>query len=157
MHIDARVAGVGLGCPEILIFNEAGVHARRRAARRAAAVALEIRGNDVVVVHGIERVHALMPIIAAERAASQTHLHDVVELAVAGEDFDLAIVQQIVRAADAWGDLLTPAELQVGEARGIISRQPFLVEANAQVERQAMAHLPGILNIELMSVLRCGP
>ena len=89
-----------------------------------------------------------MPVVAAERAARQAHLHDVVELAVAGVDLDLAVVQQVIGAADARSDLVAPAELHRREAGRIVGRLRLLVEAETQVEGQAVSYLPGILEVE---------
>ena len=72
-----------------------------------------------------------MPVIAAEGSARQAHLHDVEELAVAGVDLDLAVVQQVVGAADARRDLVSVAELNGRKACGIVGRLGFLVETDA--------------------------
>ena len=112
------------------------------------------RGDDGGVVGIVHGVDAIVPVVAAEGTAGQAHLHDVVELAVAGVDLDLAVVQQVIGAADAGGDLVAPAELHGGEAGGIVGRLHFVVEADAEVQGEAVADLPGILEVDRLGGLR---
>src|SRR5262249_53466305 len=121
----------------------------------ASTVAAEVAGNNRLVVCRVQRIDALVPVVAAERSAGQIHLHDVVELAIAREGFDFAVVQDIVGNADAGSDLFAEAEDQIREALRVVGRQVFLREADAEIQRQSMTNLPCVLNVELMSVL-CG-
>src|SRR5262249_604006 len=96
----------------------------------------------------IQRVKAFMPIVAAKLTLSQTQLHDVEELAIAGIDLDLAIVQDVVRAANPGCDLIAPAEVDGWESIWIVCRIVFVVEAHADVEREPrILDRPGILEI----------
>ena len=126
--------------------------AGRRTGGRATA-ADGIGRVDVGEVGSVQGVDAIVPVVAAEGTARQAHLHDVVELAVAGINLDLAVVQQVIGAADARSDLVTPAELDRGEAGRIVGRLKFVVEADTEVQGQAVADLPGILEVDRLGGL----
>ena len=151
-----RIARIGVGRAEVHIFDEAARgHSRRRTAGRAAAADVG-GGGDAGVIRIVHGVNALVPVVAAEGTARQAHFHDVVELAVAGKDLELAVVQHVVGAADAGSNFLTPAEIERGEARRIVRRHVLLIEADAQVQSQAMSDVPGILKIDGMRSLLSG-
>ncbi len=78
-----------------------------------------------------------MQVVTAKRASSQTQLHDVEELAVAGINLEFAVVQHIIGGADAGSDLIAPAEVDRREPFGIISRVGFMIKADPQVQRQS--------------------
>ena len=108
------------------------------AAAQRAVVALRIAlRDDQVVVRVIQRVHAIVPVSAAEAALRQVELHDVVEVPEAARNLDLAVVQQVVSRAQAWGDLLAPSEADAFEpGQRVIGGQVFLVQAQAEIQRQ---------------------
>ena len=90
-----------------------------------------------------------MPVVAAERAAGQTKLHDVEELAIAGIDLQLAVMKHVIGAADARSNLVAPAKVKIGEAAGIESRVLLVVQADADVQgKTAIAHGPGVLKVQ---------
>src|SRR3982750_3114461 len=95
-----------------------------------------------------------MPVVAAERATGQAHLHCVVELPIARKYLDFAVTQEVVGPTDPRSDLFSKTEVQIRESGRIVRGQAFLVEANAHVERQAAKHLPRVLDVEFMRVLR---
>src|SRR5207247_4331370 len=69
-----------------------------------------------------------MPVVASERSARETQLHDVEEPAPACIQLDRAVVKQVVSATDAGGDLLTPAEIDIGKPRGVKRRVVFMID-----------------------------
>src|SRR2546427_9010663 len=90
-----------------------------------------------------------MPVVAAERSARETELHDVEELAPACIHLDRAVVKQVVSAADAGRDFLTPVEIDIGEPGWVKCRVVFMIEPETRVDRQAArTNCPGILQIE---------
>src|SRR5881396_2212099 len=90
-----------------------------------------------------------MPVVAAERSARETQLHDVEELAPACIQLDRAVVKQVVSTADAGRDLLTPAEINIREPCGVKRGVVFMIEPETRVDRQAArTNCPGILKIE---------
>src|SRR5207245_3713196 len=93
LHVrgDGRVTGIRLGGAEIHVFDETGVHTWRGTAGRTTA-AEWVGRCDRAKVRIIQVVNAVMPVVAAEGAARQAHLHDVKKLTVTGVDFDLAVV-----------------------------------------------------------------
>src|SRR6266853_710669 len=92
---------------------------------------------------------ALVPVVAPERAAGQTELHDVEELAVAGIDLQLAVMKHVVSAADTRSNLVAPAEVEIGKPCGIESRVLLVVQADADIQCQsAVSDRPGILNVD---------
>src|ERR1017187_8648528 len=131
---DGRVARIGLGGTVVHVLDKAPHrHARRRTAGRATTADGIARGDSLVVctVHG---VHAVVPVVAAEGTARQAQLHDVVELAVAGIDLELAIVHYVIGAAQPGADFVAPAEMHRGEADRIVGRLRFLVQSNTQIQ-----------------------
>ena len=76
-----------------------------------------------------------MPVVASERSARETQLHDVEELAPACIQLDRAVVKQVVSTADAGRDLLTPAEINIGEPFGVKRRVVFMIEPETRVDR----------------------
>src|SRR5262249_5316632 len=126
--------------------------ARRRTGRRAAT-ADGIGRRDVGEGRIVQGVITVVPVVAAEGPTRQTHLHDVVELAVTGIDLDLAVVQHVVGAANARSDFVAPAELYGGKALRIVGGLALLVEADAEVESQAVAHRPVVLEVQGMRIL----
>src|SRR5947199_8204535 len=93
-------------------------------------------GQDFGVIRIIHGVHAIVPVLAAERSRRKRVLDDVVELAVARVQFDFSVMEKVVCAADAWSDFVAPAELDAGGA-GAVGWQIFRVEANACIDREA--------------------
>src|SRR5206468_2283885 len=102
-------------------------------ARRAGMTAGGSR-NDVGVVRSVQRVSAIVPVIAAERAARQRVLDDVEELTVAAVHLQLAVVQHVIRAADSRSNLASKAKVDRDWIVRAIRRQVFLVEANACID-----------------------
>ncbi len=98
-----------------------------------------------------------MPVVAAEGAAGQTQFHDVIEHAVAGINLDLAVVQQVIGSAQPGADFVAPAELHRGESLRIEGRLGFLVQPDPQIERETVAHLPTILEVECLRRLLVPP
>src|ERR1039458_8029865 len=125
----------------------------RSTAGRAPATDRIARGNGGVVgtVHGI---HAVVPIVAAEGTAGQAQLHNVVELTIAGINLEFAVVQRVIGAAQPGANLLAPAEMHRREAARIEGRLRFLIEADTQVQRQTVAHLPVVLEVKSLRGLR---
>ncbi len=112
------------------------------------AVGITLR-DDLVEVWRIQRVHAVMPVVAAEAAARQLVLHDVKEVAEAAKQFYFAVAEQIIGRAQAWCNLLAPPEtdsLETGQS--LIGRKVFLIQAHAQVQREPPSNSPRILNVE---------
>ena len=89
-----------------------------------------------VKVDVIQSICAVMPVVAAERSTRQAHLHDVVELAIAGVNLDLAIVEKVVCAADTRSNLVAPAEVHGGKALGIVRGLILRIEPDADVQGQ---------------------
>ena len=154
--VDGRVARIRVGSPEVDVFDEAAdVYSRRRTA--GGATATDVRGrSDVCETRIVHSVNAIVPVVAAEGAARQTHFHDVVEHAVAAVDLDLAVMEQVISAAQAGSNLLAPAEIDGREPGRIVGRHMLLVETETQVEGQAMPHVPRVLDIDGMSGLLGG-
>src|SRR5438046_10370899 len=94
-----------------------------------------------------------MPVVAAEGAPGQAHLHDVVELAVAGKYLHLAIMKQVISGADAGGNFVAESEVNGWETGGIIGGLVFLVETNAEIQSESFSHSPGILDVKSICVL----
>src|ERR1700720_2801974 len=103
--------------------------------------------RDSCVVHEVHGVHAIMPVLAAERTARQRVLHDVEEFAVATVDFDFPIMKEVVGSPDARGYLVREVEAD-GTGTHAIRRQELLVEAHAEVQRKAMTDGPTVLSID---------
>src|SRR5437660_3704372 len=89
-----------------------------------------------------------MPVVAAEGAAGQAHLHDVVELAIAGKYLHLAIMKQIIGAADAGGNFIHESEVNGRETSRIIRWLVFFVETDAKIQSEPFAHSPRILDVK---------
>src|SRR5262245_45541987 len=92
--IDAWLSRTTGGCTPVFLLDEC-THGNtgRGAKRRPAGVATWIgrRNCSVVDLCDVHRVEAIVPVVATERTAWQRILHDVVELAIAGKDLDLAV------------------------------------------------------------------
>ena len=123
---------------------------RRGAGAHRAVVALRIAlREDQVVVRVIQGVHAIVPVSAAEAALRQLELHDVVEVPPTAVHLEFAVVQHVVSRAQAWGDLLAPSEADAVESRQrVVGGQVFLVQAQAEIQRQAFGKRPVILHVE---------
>src|SRR6267142_5476380 len=146
--LNGRITGIRLGRPEIHILNEPRADTRGGTGARAPGACLP-RGSDTEKVERIQRIYALVPVVAAERTAGQTEFHDVEELAIAGIDLQFAVMKHVISAADSRSNLVAPAEGEIGEAGGIESRVFLLVEADAGVYREAgSADGPGILKVQ---------
>src|SRR6267142_522528 len=89
-----------------------------------------------------------MPVVAAEGATGQSHLHDVVELPVASKDFHLAIVKQVISAADPRGNFVGESEVNGWEACWIVGRLVFFIETDAEIQSEPLAYGPGILDVK---------
>ena len=89
-----------------------------------------------------------MPVVAAEGATGQAHLHDVVELTVAGEDLHLAVMKQVIGAADSGGNFVHESEMNGWETVRIIGGLVFFVETYAEIQSEPFAHRPGILEVK---------
>ena len=87
---------------------------RARACRRAARAVDQVRP-----VEGVERVVVLEPLVAAERAARQLQLEDVVEDAPGAEHLRAAVALDVVGEAEARRQLVGEAELdaELGNVR----------------------------------------
>src|SRR6267142_2675689 len=146
--LDGRVTRVRLGCTEIHVFNKASAHAWSRTRGRTPGARRQC-GSDAEEVESIQGVHAIVPVVTAERAAGQTKLHDVEELAVAGIDLQLAVMKHVIGAADARSNFVAPAKVKIGEPDGIESRVLLMVQADPNIQSQsAVPDRPGILNID---------
>src|SRR5579885_1089118 len=75
-----------------------------------ASVAIE-HGRYRIDVGRVERVIAIVPILAAERTDSQVQLHNVVELAIAAEYFPFAVFQRIPCRSQTRSNFVTPSKL----------------------------------------------
>src|SRR5256714_504348 len=89
-----------------------------------------------------------MPIVAAEGTTGQAHLHDVVELAVAGKYLQLAIMKQVISGTDAGGNFVAETEVNGWETGRIIGGLVFFVETNAEIQSESFSHSPGILEVK---------
>src|SRR6266404_6917566 len=89
-----------------------------------------------------------MPVVAAEGATGQAHLHNVVELAVAGKYLHLAIMKQIIGAADAGRNFIHESEVHGWETGRIIGGLVFFIETDAKVQSESFAHSPRILDVK---------
>ena len=72
---------------------------------------------DAAEVGRVERPVVVDPVVAAERAARQFQLRDVVERAVAAERLPLAVALDVVGEAEARRDLVLEVELDVERVR----------------------------------------
>jgi len=93
-----------------------------------------------------------MPVIATERTARQTHLHDVVKLAVASVDFDLAVCVASRRRHRYAGDLLAPAEFDEGKRFASYGGWSSVSNRTPGIDREAVGDLPGVLEIHAFAV-----
>src|ERR1035437_10297517 len=90
--------------------------------------------DDLVVVRAIQGIHAIVPVSAAEAALRQLELHDVVEVPPTAVHLELAVVQHVVSRAQAWGDLLAPAEADAVESRQrVVGGQVLLVQPYTEI------------------------
>src|SRR5436309_5891408 len=89
-----------------------------------------------------------MPVVAAEGATGQAHFHDVVELAIAGEDLHLAVMKQVIGAADPGGNFIHESEVHGWETGRIIRGLVFFIETDANVQSESFAHSPRILHVK---------
>src|SRR5205807_1080040 len=124
----------------------------RRTGCRATSAG-RVGWRDSAVIGVIQRVYAIVPVIAAERSTRQAHFHDVEELAVAAIDLDLAIMQQVISAADARSNFLPPAKLDSRKAARVIRRLLLVIEADTDVQCETVTDIPGILNVHGLGVL----
>src|SRR3981189_2420769 len=88
-----------------------------------------------------------MPVVAAEGATGQAHLHDVVELSIASENLHLAIMKQVIGAADAGGNFVAESEMNGWETGRIIGGLVFFVETDAEIQSESLAQSPRILDV----------
>src|SRR5688572_4107225 len=91
---------------------------RRRAAnnaartgRRAVGVGPNLR-DERLPIERVERVVVLEPLVAAERAARQFELEDVVEDAPRAEGLPATVAFDVIGEAEARRDLLAEGELE---------------------------------------------
>ena len=110
-----------------------------------------VTGDDVSIVGIIQRVHALMPVFATERATGQRVLDDVVELAVTSVDLQLAVVKHIVGRTDAGTDLLGEVEADAGGS-GTVRRKILAIEPDAGINRETIVDGPCVLNVDAFVV-----
>ena len=100
-------------------------------------------------VGGVERVVVLEPLVAAERAARQLELEDVVEDAPRGEELRAAVALEVVRRAETGRELLAERELEP-ELRDVFSRRvsgdALVLGSQANLERQPILDRPRILD-----------
>ena len=89
-----------------------------------------------------------MPVVAAEGATGQAHFHDVVELTIAGKNLHLAIMKQVIGAADAGGNFVAESEVNGWETSRIIRWLIFFVETDAKIQSESFAHSPRILDVK---------
>src|SRR6267378_3946395 len=135
LGVHARVRGVDDVFAQVQLFDEpTDGHARRGTRPRPATMSAGSGRSDLSkggIIHGIDTV---APVIPPERTPWQAVFHDVKELAIAGIDLDLAVVKQVVGAANAWRDFVKEAEAYMVSTRAI-RRQKLLVKAHAQIQR----------------------
>ena len=118
-RVEGRVPRIFLGGAEVHVLDEtAHRDTRRRTGRRTTAAQVQSR-SDLGIVGIIQGIHTVVPVVGTERAARQAELHDVEELAVARIHLDLAVVEQVVGAADTRGDLVAPTEVDRVEHRTV--------------------------------------
>src|SRR6267143_4220931 len=109
--VDARVRSIDHArAPVIILYKPADSYAGRGIRRRTAGVAIGGRWCNCVVVDEVLRVGTVVPVLSAERATRQGVLHDVEELPVARKDFEFAIVEKIVSAAESGTDFFREIE-----------------------------------------------
>src|SRR5215467_6087935 len=152
----------------VRILNEHDARGRRASCEHAwgagtgtrtsavASILVEHRKNGINV-QGIQRIVAVIPILTAEGADRQVQLHDVEELAIAGEDLPLAILQRIPRKADAGSNFVTPVEFDrlADPTRGLIfRRQEFVLKTDSSVDGNAVPNRPRVLHKQ--SVVHAG-
>src|SRR6185369_8316308 len=153
--VHARVGRVSSrSAPVDVLYEPAYGYACGRVKRRTAAVPAGAARCDGVEVDEVHRVYAVMPVVSTERTPRQRVLHDVEELPVTGEQFQLAVVEQVVGATDAWCHLVSEAEIDRWVTYPV-RRQVFLVKPDAQVQGQPMADGPRVLCIDTVVVARC--
>ena len=92
-----------------------------------------------------------MPVLATECATGQRILHDVVEQTKAAVDFQLAVLHYVPCTAETRSDLVGETEGDRGSTF-CISRQEFLIKADAKVECDALTESPSVLGIECVVV-----
>ena len=95
--LECRIACVVVLRAQILVFDKAGIDARSGARRRTSGAGGQARGNRGEV-ECVQRVHALMPVRGA-LTARQVELHNVEELAIAGIDLHLPVMEDVIGAA----------------------------------------------------------
>jgi len=77
-----------------------------------------------------------VPVVRTKRATGQTHLHNVEEFSVAAVNFDFAVTEQVIGAADPGCDLVAPSEVNRGETNRIVGWLGFFVEAMTLTRRR---------------------
>ena len=121
----------------------------RSADQTARARGRAARGVEGRPVGGVQRVVVLEPLVAAEAAAGQFQLGDVVEDAPAAVDLRLAVAADVPGEAGARRELVLEAELdrglreavrRIGEVRHVL-----VLRADAEVDGQLVVDRPRIL------------
>src|SRR5258708_19716266 len=98
-----------------------------------------------------------MPVVAAEGATGQAHLHDVVELSIASENLNLAIMKQVIGAADAGRNFVAESEVHGWETGRIIGGLVFFIETDAEVQSDPFAHSPRLLHLNTIFIFLIAP
>ena len=98
---------------------------------------------------GTQRVSASLKSLRPERGLGQQQLHNVVDDAVAAEDFELAIGRTPC-CSQTRLNLIGPTKVDGpdgGDPDSGRSRQVLFLHTNTKVESQTVSNRPGILNI----------
>ena len=124
----------------------AGVDARVVRRDRAA-------GRNALPVERVERVEVGDPLVGAEGATRHRELRDVVVRALAAVRLRLLLAADVPGEAEARGELVAEVELDrvLGERRVLlvaVVRDPLLLRADADVQREERGDVPGVLDEE---------
>ena len=109
--------------------------------------------GSVCPVGRVQRVEVGDPLVGAERAARHLELRDVVVVAVAAVDLRLLLAADVPGEAEAGGQLVLEVELDgvLGQGRVrlvAVVRDPLLLGADAEVQREGRVDVPGVLDEE---------
>src|SRR5207248_2546542 len=126
----------------VVVLDEA--HGRETAvcrcapAAQGAVVGLSITlRNDRIKIRRIQRVHAVMPVVAAEATAWQLVLHNVIEIPEAAVCLEFAITENVKGRAQTRGNLIAPSEIDpLKTGARVIRGEVFLIKSQAYVQRQ---------------------
>ena len=131
---------------------EAAVAARaRRDPQIASRHVVQVQAAEI---ERIERAVVRAPRLGAERPARQLVLGPVVVQAPAAEHFHPAVAEDVVGRAEARSELVLHAELDRGGAVGLGPEvgDVLVLGPDAEIQCQAVAERPLILNVERLNV-----